>query len=238
VKNPDILIRLIHPIGLIVRPVFEMAMNREDQQLLVALIDDNAEIVTTILELTNSVNVQISLQSIEIPSLLSHDPPLISIAIYLNAMNCIASLLIHHSNLSITDSLGRAPIHFASAFGQLAVLDLLAHAGANLSATDSKSRTILHYAAQFGHRHIIQWITAQRLGLPITDTQGFTPLHFAAESGEAAIVTQLLEIDPSQPASATGWTPILFAAKNDRLEAFRVLLSHGADIRLANDVFC
>jgi ankyrin repeat protein len=216
--------------------LFERRMNREEREVLLALIDDNAEVVTTLLELTNSVNIQVSLKSIEAPTLLSDDPPLIAIAIYLNAMNCIAALLVHRLNLSITDSLGRAAVHFAAAFGQLAVLDLLAQAGADLSATDLKSRTVLHYAAQFAHGHVIQWITVQNLGLPIADGQGFTPLHFAAESGDEAIIAQLLAMDPSQLASVTGWTPILFAAKNDRLPAFRILLGQGADTKLANDV--
>jgi ankyrin repeat protein len=179
-------------------------MDREEKQTILALIDDNSEIVTTILELSNSVNIQLSLKTIEIPALLTHEPPLISVAIFLNAIRCISALLVHKSNLSITDSLGRCPIHFAAACGNIDILDLLAHEHANLLATDAKGRNILHFAAKFGHVHVLQWITAKRLRLAMTDEQGFTPLHFAAESGNLSVMSHLLEMDSAQRASANG----------------------------------
>jgi ankyrin repeat protein len=117
------------------------------------------------------------------------------------------------------------------------VLDLLASARADLTATDSKSRNILHYAAKFGHTHVLQWITAKRLDLPMTDHEQFTPLHFAAESGDQAMITQLLSMGVVQIRSTTGWTPILFAAKKNDLQSFRILLSHKGDILITNDVF-
>jgi ankyrin repeat protein len=211
-------------------------MNPEEKQLLLALIDDNPAVVTTILDLTNSVNIQLSLHSIEIPALLGHSPPLISVAVFLNAINCISALLVHRSNLTITDSLGRTPLHFAAAFGNLDILELLTQAGACLTVTDSKERNILHYAAKFGHRHVIQWITAKGIELSGIDRNGFNALHFAAESGDDSVITQLLFMSCPQVKSVGGWTPLLFTAKHNHIQAFRILLSHGGDIGAANEV--
>jgi ankyrin repeat protein len=179
-------------------------MDREEKQMILALIDDNPEIVTAILELSNSVNIHLSLKTIEIPALLSHEPPLISVAIFLNAIRCISALLVHKSNLSITDLLGRSPVHFAAACGNVDILDLLAHERADLLGKDAKGRNILHFSAKFGQVRVLQWVTAKRLRLAIADQQGFTPLHFAAESGNLSVISHFLAMNGSQPASGNG----------------------------------
>ena len=100
-------------------------MKREDKEMFLALVDDKPDVVTTILELNNQTNLYLSLDGIEIPPLLHDSPPLISIAIYLEAQKCISALLIHSSNVNITDAKGRKPIHFAAACNQIPTLKIL-----------------------------------------------------------------------------------------------------------------
>jgi hypothetical protein len=179
-------------------------MDREEKEVILALVDDNVSVIVAVLELKNVVNIQLSLKSIEIPALLSHSPPLIAVAIFLEAEQCTAALALHKSNLALTDSIGRYPIHFASARGNLPILDILEQAGADLTVVDSKGRNILHYAAQFGRCPAMQWISAKHVRLEVADHRGFTPLHLAAELGDLYAVSYLLSIDDQQICSASG----------------------------------
>ena len=178
--------------------------DRHEKCLLLALTNDEPAIVEAYLDMHDVVNVKLSLDGLDIPPILKNGPPLIAVAIYLGARNCVASLITHRSNLSIEDDCGRNAIHFAVACDELEILQLLGEQGANLTNVDHKGRNILHYAAQFAHKDIVKWILAKKLLLNNEDREGYTPLHFAAESGSDEIIELLLNSGMKQTKSFTG----------------------------------
>lgn len=209
-----------------------------EKQALISLIDDDPSTLITILGLTNKVDIRLSLKDLEIPPILCNSPPLISVAIYLNAKKCISSLLIYHSNLNIVDDKGRAPIHFASAFGLTYVLDLLDKEGANMTAVDIKGKNILHYAASFDRVVLFKWIISKKYNLEMKDGKWFTPLHFAVERKNLDLVNYILINNIiEQTPNKNGWTPILLAAKNNLTEIFKALVQHGGNCNLKNIYF-
>lgn len=179
-------------------------LGREEKGIILALINDQVEVVNTYLELNNTVNIQLSLEGIDRPPIMRDSPPLISVAIFLSAKKCVAALSLHKANLSVTDSAGRAPIHFAAAGGELEMLETLAIQGADLRATDNKGRSILHYAAQFSQHTVAQWIFAHHLELQTEDEAGYTPLHFAAEAEDIRITELLISNGMKQTKSHLG----------------------------------
>ena len=192
-------------------------MNPSDKVAFLALIDDDPHKLMQLLEFENETNLFLSLKDVETPPLFHDSPPLISIAIYLEAFKCISALLIHSSNLTITDSKGRLPIHFAAACNQISTLAIFQTQGADLAAVDSSHRNILHYATLFDHFSLAKWIIAQQLPLKMEDSSLFTPLHFAVERSNYDLVSYLLSLpNIQQTKTESGWTPLLFAAKSNK----------------------
>lgn len=85
------------------------------------------------------------------------------------------------------------PVHLASYWGQVAVLEQLVDAGWALTNRNRGGETPLHYAARGGHVTAVQWLV-QRGGDPCMKTKGgHTPLDVAVFYGCHEVETWLLK---------------------------------------------
>lgn len=89
------------------------------------------------------------------------------------------------------DSMGIAPLHWASFHGHLEVIELLLSAGANIDARDGDQSTPLIWAAFFGQPNAVRLLVERKADLEIRNASGETAVAAVARpwSDEVAGVT-------------------------------------------------
>jgi len=156
-------------------------------------------------------------------------------------------LAVHEENAEITDLLLTAgakpdatsryrmtPLNIAAETGNAAILERLLTAGADPNGVSEEGQTALMTAARNGKTDAVRALI--RRGAKVNATESFkgqSPLMFAAGEGNTAAVEMLIEFGADLRArSKAGFTPLLFAVRNNRHETAKFLLAHGAN---AND---
>jgi ankyrin repeat protein len=91
-------------------------------------------------------------------------------------------------------------------------------------------------AARNGHVPMCEFLISQGMDLNILGAEGQGALHVAVEKGHLKVASLLLEngADANLETAKRGWTPIYEAVRrlrNERVEMFRLLVRHGADVR-------
>jgi len=106
------------------------------------------------------------------------------------------------SNVNCRDVTGRlsTPLHFASGYNRVAVVELLLQQGADVHAKDKGGLVPLHNACSYGHFEVAELLVHQGAAVNVTDLWKFTPLHEAAAKGKYEICKLLLKhgADPSK----------------------------------------
>lgn len=90
---------------------------------------------------------------------------------------------------------GWAPLHLASARGDLRLMALLVGCGASVdqpSQHGCAGASPLHCAAAGGHADAVAWLIEHGARADARDDVGFTPLHIAATRGDLAVARALI----------------------------------------------
>jgi uncharacterized protein len=122
-----------------------------------------------------------------------------------------------------------------------AIAHLLLNYGADINAKDNEGRTVLHVASTLGDVELVSRLVQHpHLQANMPDKKKDSALTLAVWHGHTAVVELLLTAgaDPNHR-QATGHTALLLlicmaypeALRSHRLALFRLLLSHGADIK-------
>ncbi len=151
------------------------------------------------------------------------------------------------ANLEITDALLAAganpnavsryrmtPLNIAAETGSAAILERLLAAGADADGVSEEGQTALMTAARNGKTDAVRVLIRHGAKVNAAESyKGQTPLMFAAGEGNTAAAEMLVEFGADIRArSKAGFTPLLLAVRNDRIETAKFLLQHGAN---AND---
>ncbi len=134
----------------------------------------------------------------------------------------------------------RTPLHIAASNGHLDICKLLINkkrnkvSKVNKDAQDKKGRTPLYSAALNGHPDVCEFLIDERADQSLkTYDQGCTVLHVAAEKGLTAICKNLIcTRSDKNSTTKTGWTPLHFAAYNEKIDTCKCLLRFDAKINL------
>lgn len=129
--------------------------------------------------------------------------------------------------LSQRDIIGVPLAHYASAGGQLAVLDYLLSKGISFSDRCREGNTVLLRAALNGHLAVVRWIVEEpNLAPDEKDSKGNTPLLLAASKGYLAVVRWLVEEQRLAPNKKNneGSTALMLAAQNGHLDIVQWLV--------------
>jgi ankyrin repeat protein len=159
----------------------------------------------------------------------------------------IASLLDVGASTQQTDNEGRTPLHHASAWNTVEVVQLLLRNDASINTQDASGYTPLHDAIRINRDPNVA-ITLLEAGADpnARNTHGSTPLHFAIERrhpGAEEVVAALIQAGANVDAQdELGYTPLLDVLYLPSLDGHLVqriaeqLLSAGADVdAAAND---
>ncbi|CAL8093333.1 unnamed protein product [Orchesella dallaii] len=92
------------------------------------------------------------------------------------------------------------PLHFASGYNRVAVVEYLLQHNADVHAKDKGGLVPLHNSCSYGHFEVTELLVSHGANVNVTDLWKFTPLHEAAAKGKYDIVKFLLKhgADPTK----------------------------------------
>ncbi len=142
------------------------------------------------------------------------------------------ALLAAGARVDAANDYGVVPLALASTNGSLAMAERLLGAGADPNAADENGATPLMFAARTGRIEVVGALLAAGADVDAEDAaHGQTALMWAASAGHADAQGLLLDAGADvQARSAGGYTPLLFAVRENRDASVRLLLAHGADV--------
>ena len=177
-------------------------------------------------------------------------------AVRANDLATVERLLRERADVNVANRNGVTPLLLAAINADAAMVDRLLRAGANPNATLSAGQTILMTAARTGNPAVVQALIARGAEVHVRErVLGETPLIWAAVENHGAVVAALVEhgadvngrSNPTKfplPEYGDGksgrltvlprgsWTPLMYAARQNSIDAVRALADAKADLNL------
>ncbi len=126
-----------------------------------------------------------------------------------------------------------SPLYWAAYQGKTEVVEMLLNAGAEINGKNGESEdTALHAAVGSGHVQTVRKLLEKKADPNIANGQGIRPLCTAALMGKDKVLPLLIayKANMEEKNGVRGYTALLGAIKEGRLECVKWLLDHGADI--------
>ena len=135
--------------------------NPNNKQIIEAIVKDDFESLGEIVLSgePEMIDQKFGFDNKYLPRFLSSAPPIISVAAYFNAIECVRFLIDNGANLKKTDIIERPLIHFAFASCSMEMVRLIVDAGENdLQVKDSNGNQPIHVACEFGFFDGVKYI--------------------------------------------------------------------------------
>uniref|UniRef100_A0A7N6BZX6 Ankyrin repeat domain 28b n=1 Tax=Anabas testudineus TaxID=64144 RepID=A0A7N6BZX6_ANATE len=170
---------------------------------------------------------------------------------------CVYALLSQGASVEKQDRWGRTALHRGAVTGQEECVEALIQRGASVCVKDIRGRSPLHLASACGRvgalGALLQTSSTSQANTHLTDNQGYTPLHWACYNGTriyesvwcmcssmtdnegvAEMLIDSLGTTIVNTTDSKGRTPLHAAAFSDHVECVSLLLSHGAQVNVAD----
>lgn len=120
--------------------------------------------------------------------------------------------------------------------GEITTVQDALNNGFDVNTTDANKRTLLMLAAYNGHNQIIELLVANGADVNLRDTINRTALMFASTGPFVSTVQSLLQsgAQPNLTDDQENWTAAMMAAAEGQLEVLKVLVAHGADLKMVD----
>jgi ankyrin repeat protein len=158
-----------------------------------------------------------------------------------NANPAMIKLLVESgADVNATDGAGETPLVAATARGSLAAVEALVEAGAAVDARDRTfQQSALMVAVRANHPELVRYFVAHGAEVNARTRIGDTPRWVLPNSVPGfghgiGIVRGGLPPRGSRPPVPGGMSPLLYAARDGRMQSLRILLDAGADINQAD----
>jgi ankyrin repeat protein len=164
-------------------------------------------------------------------------------------LGCVRQLLTNHADVTVTTSSGMTALHESSSQGYLAIVKELvlslpttySRRRAYVNMSDNDGTTSLHKASREGYLEIAEFLVEHGASLTAADDSGHTALIVACIRRRYAIVDMFLtkhtttttnvDVNVNQT-NREGKTALYYAISNHDTELVKLLVRHGADIRI------
>ena len=160
------------------------------------------------------------------------------VAAFHRHLKTVKYLLKKGCNPNIADNDGATPLHLASWAGEEAIMAELIAFQAEVNAVDQDGATSVMLAAEQGNLACVRTLVEAGADMR-PDMVGETPFHKCALQNKTPVLSYLIDNNTSewthQTASENKHTPLMLAAKLNRLETAKLLLRAGACIDETND---
>jgi ankyrin repeat protein len=142
----------------------------------------------------------------------------------------VARLLDVGADIGVKDTGGMTPLHYASSFGRLVMIEFLLKRGAKLESCDHAGFTPLLYAAEKGQMRVFEALLAAGANPKLVVKDGRTALHLICSNFPSPEWIERLVAAgiPVDGADVNRFTPLHRAAQWGRREAVEKLLKFGA----------
>ena len=134
------------------------------------------------------------------------------------------------------DESGLTPLDRAFRSNHLEVAELMLRMDKENREGATDCWTPLHRAAMLGLSAAVRSLVQYGSDPATRDEQGETPLHKAAREGHVETVAILADVTDVNLVNNLGMAPLHWAALAGRTDVARVLLDHGADPAMHNEV--
>lgn len=155
------------------------------------------------------------------------------VSCWLGQLELVKVLLKRGAQISCRDGDGRTPLHLAACAGSVKIIEELLKYNANPEEWDFSGKcTALHCAAAAGDVASVKCLL--KAGADVdAGLSGRSPLHYAVLSNASDCVEALLKAGacPNNPQVYTE-TPLHVAASLGSVSCLKLLLTHGADVRV------
>ncbi|KAL2040577.1 hypothetical protein N7G274_006556 [Stereocaulon virgatum] len=144
-------------------------------------------------------------------------------------------IAMHPGDINVVDAVGRTPLIWAASRGEGRAVALLLEAGADPDVFDIYGNGAVTYAAEGDHSVCVRLLLEANAELiPVLPT-GVKLLgavnHTTRYASKVSSLKQLLDAGAEvEPSTVEGWTPLINAARLDKVDFARLLLDYGADI--------
>ena len=124
-----------------------------------------------------------------------------------------------------------APLVDAAKAGDRATVLALIEKRVNVNTPEPDGTTALHWAAHNGDVDLVQRLIRAGANVKAMNDFGATPMSEAAVLADPALLGALLEAGANvESPNADGQTALMVVARTSRVDAARLLLTHGADV--------
>ena len=168
----------------------------------------------------------------------------------------VEALLRARASVIVRNRYGVTPLSLAAEAGSPALVERLLKAGADAKSVVTEGQTVLMVAARTGNADVIRQLVAYGADVNAKESwMGETALMWAAAANNVAAVRTLAELGaqvnarsatiaypeqkPAEPSNYVGsfvpkgqWTPLLYAARENAIDASRALVEAGADVNI------
>ena len=153
--------------------------------------------------------------------------------------DAVSALLKQRADVNVPEGDGATALHWAVHQDDVAMADLLIHAGARVSAANDLGVTPLYLACTNRNRAMVQKLVTAGANPNATLLNGETVLMMCARAGDVDAVKALLVHGANANAkeSVRGQTALMWAAAEQHPQVVEALIEGGADVRARSRIY-
>ena len=200
-----------------------------------AILNDDVESLSNIvLAEDDAINQEFGFKDQYLPIFISSVPPIISVAAYFNAINCVKFLIDNGADLEKKDIMDRPLIHFAVASRSMDMVRLIDQNEDCLKQEDKCGNLPIHVACQFGFLDCVKYIFMKTSINTFNSRNGVSslPLLIAAYYGHLEIIKYMKEIGINLlESNSSGATALHFASLGGHPDVVQYLIDEGLPVK-------